>query len=175
MLQCCICLSVTYLLVQLYLVMMGWTAAAFTRPYLTRTCRVCPWMNSLTVRQSRAMAEGNEFQLWHWRTFSGWSYNWHILGRKLSEVIYLWSHLEKQLAIYTRSFPVIILYVSIFHAVFVVGVDKFPAPSIFPHMSSSLRLLTLLGPTNFVAVYLLQVVYFGASGSTSGYRFSARF
>jgi len=39
---------------------MGSTAGAFMHPYLTRTCRVCSWMNSLTVLQSCC---GNEFQL----------------------------------------------------------------------------------------------------------------
>jgi len=55
-------------------------AEAFMRPYLTSICRVCSWMNSLTVLQSRAVAMS--YTLGHWRMFSGRF--WHIVGRKLS-------------------------------------------------------------------------------------------
>jgi len=44
------------------------TAEAFTRPYLTRTCRVCSWKNLLTVLQSRAVAASSNLQLLQTRT-----------------------------------------------------------------------------------------------------------
>ena len=90
--------------------MMGSTAATFTRPHLTRTCRVCSWMNLLTVLQSDVVAMSSKFQLWQTRTLkteerfpvpdglgTSWNVNFH---RVSSEVMYVWSHLEKQLAIY---------------------------------------------------------------------------
>ena len=63
--------------------LMSSAAEAFMRPYLTRTYRVCSWMNSLTVLRSRAVAaSSNYYRLGHWRMFSGRF--WHIVGRKLS-------------------------------------------------------------------------------------------
>ena len=51
--------------------------------YLTSICRVCSWLNSLTVLQSRAVAtSSNYYRLGHQKCFPG-SF-WHILGRKRS-------------------------------------------------------------------------------------------
>jgi len=96
-----VCLQFTW-----YLMLMSSAAGAFMRPYLTSTCRVSSWMNSLTVLQSRAVAtSSNYYRLGHWIMFS--ARFWHILVRKLnfhrtsSEIEYFRSHLEKQLAIDT--------------------------------------------------------------------------
>jgi len=91
---------------------------------------------------------GNEIQLLETRTLkcfpdglgTSWKVNFH---RMSCEIVYFRSHLEKQLAVDTLlPCQYLSLYVSMRSlGVFADAVDKFPRPSIFPRMSSSLTYL----------------------------------
>ena len=97
---------------------------------------------------------GNEIQLLQTRTLkcfpdglgTSWKVNFH---RMSCEIVYIRSHLEKQLAVDTLlPCQYLSLYVSLRSlGVFADAVDKFPRPSIFPRMSASLTVYQFRSPT----------------------------
>ena len=86
-----------------YLMLMSSAAEAFMRPYLTRTCRVCLWIRWLRFdhvlwQRVPTITDSDTEECFPDGFGTSWDVNFY---RMSSEIVYFWSHLEKQLAINT--------------------------------------------------------------------------